>query len=78
MSKRLDQEREQTLAPQRMERAISELESRGFTVSRSDHAVFFQHKGHTVTFYPYSGWASGKTIKDGRGLQTLLKQLPQP
>lgn len=37
--------------------------------------IKFEFKGHTVRFYPYSGWATGKSIKDGRGLDNLLKQL---
>lgn len=39
--------------------------------------IEFEFKGHTVRFYPYSGWATGKSIKDGRGLNNLIKQLKQ-
>ena len=28
-----------------------------------------------VKFFPYSGWHTGKSIKDGRGIENLLKQL---
>ena len=35
----------------------------------------FKYKGNTIKFYPYSGWHSGKGIKDGRGFQNLIKQL---
>ena len=35
----------------------------------------FQFKGCDVLYYPYSGWHTGKSIKDGRGLKNLLKQL---
>lgn len=37
--------------------------------------LIFQYKGETVRFYPYTGWHTGKTIKDGRGLKNLLKQI---
>lgn len=32
-------------------------------------------KGNAVFFYPYSGWATGKNIQDGRGLQNLINQI---
>ena len=35
----------------------------------------FDFKGSLVRFFPYTGWFSGKTIKDGRGLNNLLKQM---
>lgn len=35
----------------------------------------FEYKGATVKFFPFTGWHTGKTIKDGRGLNRLLKQI---
>jgi hypothetical protein len=35
----------------------------------------FDFKGSTVRLFPYTGWFSGKTVKDGRGLNNLLKQI---
>ena len=35
----------------------------------------FDFKGSLVRFFPYTGWFSGKTVKDGRGLINLLKQI---
>jgi hypothetical protein len=76
MSNRLDQEREEKLQPMRMEYAIQKLTGLGFEVDKlSETAIAFEHKGAMVTFYPYSGWATGKSIKDGRGIDNLLKQL---
>lgn len=75
MSKRLDQEREKRLTPSRMDTAVKALESRGYRVQKGDGAIFFRHKGKTITYHVYSGWASGKGIVDGRGLQRLLRQL---
>lgn len=39
--------------------------------------IEFEYKGHSIKYFPYSGWATGKTIKDGRGLNNLIKQLKQ-
>ena len=76
MSNRLDQERESTLQPKRLKKAIEEIEKLGKkTILVDDVKIVFMHKNSPVTYFPYSGWATGKTIKDGRGLQKLLKQL---
>lgn len=76
MSNRLDQEREERLEPVRYEKAIKELEDLGFHVNRVDRTkIQFLYKEWWVTYYPYSGWATGQTIEDGRGLRNLLKQL---
>lgn len=79
MSNRLDQEREAKLAPLRMQGCKQKLEELGFQVqSFGGDRLEFQFKGHTIKFWPYSGWHSGKTIKDGRGFKTLLTQLGVP
>lgn len=76
MSNRLDQEREKLLQPIRISNAQTQLEKLGFTITFSDETrIDFIFKGHKVQFWPYSGWHSGKSIKDGRGLKNLLKQL---
>lgn len=77
MSNRLDQDREAKLQPVRMDAAISALEKLGKYIERDDEkmCVYFIHNKEMVTYWPYSGWASGKSIKDGRGLERLLKQL---
>lgn len=76
MSNRLDQEREQRLQPKRMlhsKKAICDL---GFAVFNETKTSFqFNFKGSVITFFPYSGWAYGKSIQDGRGLEKLLNQL---
>jgi len=72
---RLDQERQKKLEPERIASTSKILEDRGFEVSRDSTKVWFQWKGETVTFFPYSGWHSGKSIKDGRGFANLLRQL---
>ena len=74
---RLDIERQNTLEPRRMEFAKKEIEKKGYVVwIISDTQLRFEHQGgHCVNFFPYSGWATGATIKDGRGLKKLLKQI---
>lgn len=75
MSNRLDQEREQTLQPKRMEYACKKIAALGFVYMADNTKICFTYKGHQVSFYPYSGWHTGKSIKDGRGLENLLKQI---
>jgi len=75
--KRLNQERQHRLEPQRIEHAIKVLEGRGYTVipNYTERSVRFEHLGATVIFWPYSGWFTGRTVNDGRGLQNLLHEL---
>lgn len=76
MSNRLDQEREKELQPQRMQFAIDSIEELGLVVVNIQKTFFqFEYKGNLITHYPYSGWHTGKGIKDGRGIENLLKQL---
>lgn len=41
----------------------------------TDKMIEFEYKGSNIKYYPYSCWATGKTIKDGRGLENLINQL---
>lgn len=76
MSKRLNQDREAKLQPLRIKTAVDELNKLGFSITYIDNVkIQFVFNGSTITYYPYSGWASGKTIRDGRGLKNLLNQL---
>ena len=73
---RLNIERQEQLEPTRIDYAVRKLEELGFTITlRDNRKIQFAFKGHTVTLFPYSGWATGKTIKDVRGIDKLLKQL---
>jgi len=76
---RLDTERQAELEPKRMEYATKALHAAGIksVFAVSDTCLKFDFNGSNVTFFPYSGWHTGKTIKDGRGLQKLLNQLNQ-
>lgn len=74
---RLDIERQQRIEPSRISHAKSEIEKLGYRaeVKESKKRVEFYFKGYLIYFYPYSGWASGVSIKDGRGLNNLLNQI---
>lgn len=73
---RLNIERQKRLEPERIEYAVKKIEELGYEVTHRDCLMIqFTYKGHKVMFYPYSGWATGKTIQDGRELNNLLKQL---
>lgn len=76
MSNRLDKEREKRLQPVRMERAIEALRKKGYdAVAVSETEVHFMYDGSLVKLWPYSGWHTGKSIVDDRGLIKLLRQL---
>ncbi len=76
MSNRLDYEREAKLQPKRMEVARAAIQKLGLAILHEDETkIIFEYKCSLIYYYPYSGWATGKTIKDGRGLQHLLNQI---
>lgn len=73
---RLDKEREKKLQPKRVDYAIEKLSELGIFVEKKDETTLrFWWKNEIVTYYPYSGWHTGKSIIDGRGIDNLLKQL---
>ena len=72
---RLDTERQKELEPKRMEYAIKKLSSIITIFNYSDNERQVEGKDEVVRYFPYTGWASGKSIADGRGLQNLLNQL---
>ena len=73
---RLDKERESRLEPDRMEYAREKISGLGFTISfENNKRIEFNHNGDKIVFFPYSGWHTGKSIKDGRGINNLIKQL---
>lgn len=73
---RQDIERQKKLEPTRMEYAEKELTKRGYVITfKCDTRIEFTHDGSTVSLFPYSGWHTGKTITDGRGISKLLRQL---
>lgn len=73
---RLDSQRQKRLEPKRMEEAKRKI---GAIIpnlyDQTSNSISFDFNGHKVTYFPYSGWATGKSINDGRGLENLLKQI---
>jgi len=73
---RLNTERQAKLEPERTEVATKALKELGFDVVVVNNTeINFSYKGAVIKYFPYSQWASGKTINDGRGLNNLLRQL---
>ena len=73
---RLDKQRQEILEPKRMEYAKFKIEEAGYEITTEGATVLqFFYKGSKVQFFPYSGWHTGKSIKDGRGIENLLKQI---
>lgn len=70
-----DEEKKQ-LQEERKNFALESIVNAGFDVHfETDSELRFMHKGQEVKFFPYTGWHTGKSIKDGRGLKNLLKQI---
>jgi hypothetical protein len=79
MGNRLDKDKEAKLQPIRLEYAITELRKAGYEPNHQGSTkVQFEHNGSTVILFAYSGWFTGKSVKDGRGINNLLKQLKRP
>lgn len=77
---RLDTERQERLEPKRMADAIESVQAMGYEIItniqiENKRYFEFEFKGSVVRYFPYTGWATGKSIKDGRGLVNLLKQI---
>jgi hypothetical protein len=73
---RLDTDRQKELEPKRMQYARNQITALGYEITEENAtALKFVFKGATVTLFPYSGWHTGKTIQDGRGIGKLLKQI---
>lgn len=75
MTRRL-RERQAELEPDRTKYAIDQLTRLGYEVEQVNRRTLrFVYNGSPILLYPYTGWHTGKTIKDGRGIKLLLKQL---
>ena len=73
---RLNIDRQKRIEPERMSYAFHSLARLGIMAwSKSNIEINFIYKNSLIKFYPYSGWHTGKTVKDGRGLNKLLEQL---
>ena len=72
---RLNKDRQDKLEPLRLKSCKKKLEELGYEVEEKGKRLEFAYKGHIVLFWAYSGWHTGKSIKDGRGFGNLLRQL---
>ena len=73
---RLNKEKQTKLEPQRLEYAKSNIMEKGYEIYyESDKELRFMFKGHVVYLFAYSGWFTGVTVTDGRGINKLLKQI---
>lgn len=54
---------------------LDKLKPQVEVIEYDEMSVKFTYKGHLVTHFAYTGWHTGKSIKDGRGVNKLLKQL---
>lgn len=76
MSDRLDKDREAKLQPKRMAAAIAALSELSLPVTYQDETrIDFTYQDNRISYWPYSGWHSGKGIIDGRGFNHLFDQL---
>lgn len=73
---RLNLKRQKELEPKRIQYAKNQLQDLGFEITLEDSSKLrFKYKGEVVTLFPYSGWYSAKSIKDGGGIKNLIQQL---
>lgn len=73
---RLDKDRQLRLEPARINDAVTKITNLGLEITFRDKTkIIFTYKGNPITFFPYSGWHTGKGITDGRGAENLYKQL---
>jgi len=64
------------LQPSRLEYAKNKIVSKGYDVSViDDNKIEFEFNGNKIIHFAYTGWHTGKGIKDGRGINNLLKQI---
>ena len=63
--------------PSRWEYVLKQLKEKGYDPEEDKDAkcIRFLYHGNTVTVWPYTGWFSGKGIKDGRGTKKLFRQI---
>lgn len=73
---RLDENRKKELQPTRLEFAKDQLIKAGYEIIFEDETrLEIMYRGSKVQFFPFTGWHTGKTIVDGRGIHNLLKQI---
>jgi hypothetical protein len=59
------------------ETAIKRFKEAGFKVEEGSNHLIIEHKGVRVVFWLKKQWFSGKGVRDGRGVDSLIKQLKE-
>ena len=73
---RLNIERQRELEPKRVQGCAQTLRELGYNpVIVNDVKIEFVYQDAVISFWPYSGWHSGKGIKAGRGFKELVNKL---
>jgi hypothetical protein len=73
---RLDKEKQAELEQKRMEFAVNAITHLGYEIHfQNNTELRFNYKGSEIRLFPYSGWHTGKTIQDGRGIVELINQI---
>ena len=73
-------EEKNRIEPSRFKYATEQLEAIGCRVTPKNdgsRSILVEKNGLKITFFPYSGWASGRGITDGRGIHNLINQLKE-
>lgn len=75
LMKKVKLERRNSIEPSRLEYATDKLMQAGHSVGLNpkDHKSIIVN-GY-ITFWPFTGWYSGKGIGSGRGIHNLIKNL---
>lgn len=69
-------EKKLLLEAQRVKNAQALLTKSGIAFTMQNPVnIIINHDGHQISFWPYTGWHSGKSITAGRGIKNLIKQL---
>ena len=73
---KLDQERQKSQEPKRMAYAKKRLTDLNIKIIfETENRIDFLFKDKKCSIFPYSGWHTGQSIKDGRGIEKLIEQL---
>lgn len=77
MGKRLiNPEVQAELTKRRSMYALEKLSQKQVHIDTVDEKkIVIIHRNKKIVLYPFTGWFTGKTIKDGRGIENLLSQL---
>lgn len=64
------------LERERVDYATNQLLEAGIEPTYEDGSVIeFMFHGSKIKLFPFTGWFTGRTVKDGRGIHNLLKQV---